>query len=101
MAAILEGRREESERRLAARIPERWPDEHDARFLRLRLGQARQRPEDADWLARAIVLREQGEMIGHAGFHGPPGSHGLPDGVVEIGDQWDEEDGLELVFERQ
>jgi ribosomal-protein-alanine N-acetyltransferase len=103
------------------------------------------------------VLRSEGQMVGHAGFHGPPGVNGpakadavevgytvFPEfrgqgfateaaralldwaaerhgirsfiasvapnnepslaivrklGFVQTGEQWDEEDGLELVFE--
>ena len=63
-------------------VPAGWPDEHDANFLRLRLGQIRARPADEVWLARAIVLRgdETRPMIGHIGFHNPP-----KDGALELG----------------
>lgn len=143
---------------LGAELPPDWPDAHDERFLRLRLKQMQNDPESQQWLARAVVLREpRRAMIGHAGFHGPPGLNGpqrsdalevgysiLPPyrgrgyateavaalmtwareergirrfvasvspanepslaivrklGFVQTGDQWDEEDGLELVFE--
>lgn len=137
-------------------VPDGWPDEHDASFLRLRRDQVRRRPEWRPWTVRAVVL--DGRMIGHAGFHGPPGVNGPgADDAVEIGytifepwrgrgyateaaralmewaraehgirrfiasvapgnapslaivrrlgfeqtgEQWDEEDGLELVWER-
>ena len=110
----------------------------------------------SEWLVRGLVLRETGELVGHAGFHGPPGVNGLrsPEaieigytvfpphrgrgyaseaaaglirwahdeqgvstfvasvapsndaslaivrklGFEQVGEQWDEEDGLELVF---
>ena len=139
-------------------MPEGWPDEHDARFLRLRRDQMRKDPGAQEWLVRAICHREPARtMIGHVGFHGKPGvnaaksedavevgytifepyrgrgyateavravlrwarqRHGIthfvasvsPEnepslaivrklGFVQTGEQWDEEDGLELVFE--
>jgi ribosomal-protein-alanine N-acetyltransferase len=155
--ALLGGRRGEAETMLDATLPDGWPDEHDARFLRMRLAEVRSDPELQQWLVRALVLREPGRIvIGHAGFHGGPGRNGpgrdsalevgytvfedyrghgyateavvalmawargrgidhfvasvAPDnepslavvrklGFVQTGDQWDDEDGLELVFE--
>jgi len=151
--AILAGRRKEAERLAGLQLPEGWPDEHDARFLRMRLGQLRSDPRWQEWLARAMVLRTIGRpMTGYIGFHGPPDvigraemgytvrprfrrkgyateaakalmdwarlHHGVssfylsiaPDntpslamaaklGFRHVGDQIDEEDGLELVFE--
>lgn len=156
--ALLEGRREEAAALLRARIPGGWPDAHDGGFLRLRLDQMRNDPDVQRWLVRALVLRgPDPALVGHAGFHGPPGANGprkpgaleigytvfpafrgrgyateaaaaligwargeegvidfiasvAPDngpslavvrklGFVQTGEQWDEEDGLELVFE--
>lgn len=64
--------------------PAAWPDEHDASFLRLRRDQMLRDAGRREWGVRAIVLG--GAMIGHAGFHGPPGTNGpaAPD-AVEIG----------------
>jgi RimJ/RimL family protein N-acetyltransferase len=114
-------------------------------------------PDVREWLVRGLVLRQARELVGHAGFHGPPGVNGLgradavevgytvfppfrgrgyaveaaaglirwareergvgavlasvsPEnepslaivrrlGFVRVGEQLDEEDGLELVFE--
>jgi RimJ/RimL family protein N-acetyltransferase len=157
--ALLEGRRSDAERELDASIPENWPDEHDAGFLRYRQRQLERMPQAEQWLVRAVILRGPARvMIGHAGFHGPPGVNGKQDasavelgytifephrghgyateaatalmdwaheeqeidrfiasvapdnapslaivkklGFVQTGEQWDEEDGLELVFER-
>jgi [ribosomal protein S5]-alanine N-acetyltransferase len=119
----------------------------------------RRDPASQEWLVRAVVLRSESRMVGHAGFHGPPGVNGpskpnalelgytvfpqfrghgyateaaeaLIDwaaqvhgirhfiasiapanapslavvrnlGFVQTGEQWDEQDGLELVFELQ
>jgi RimJ/RimL family protein N-acetyltransferase len=83
--AILDGRLEEAEAELGFPFPEGFPDEEMAGFLRLRLGQMRSDPESQRWLVRALVLREGRTMVGHAGFHGPPGSFGLAPGKAEIG----------------
>jgi RimJ/RimL family protein N-acetyltransferase len=83
---LVEGRRAHAEASIGAEIPEWWPDEHDARFLRFRLRQARRDAQAADWLVRALVLRETRTVVGHAGFHGPPGVNALADpAAVEVG----------------
>jgi RimJ/RimL family protein N-acetyltransferase len=83
---LVEGRREQAAETIDARIPEWWPDEHDAGFLRFRRDQAARDPGTRDWLVRAVVRRDSREMIGHAGFHGPPGVNALKDpGAVEVG----------------
>lgn len=82
--ALLEGRREQAQRIGGFSIPDGWPDEHDARFLALRLRQAQEEPSRGPWYVRAIVL--QGEMIGHIGFHGPPGANARREPeAVELG----------------
>ena len=65
-------------------VPSGWPDEHDARFLAIRLEQLRESPERRAWPVCAIVL--DGAMIGHIGYHGPPGVNArrAPD-AVEVG----------------
>lgn len=124
-----------------------------ARWLwQFRLEQMAADPGRARWMVRQAVVGDQGLVVGHAGFHGPPDEVGTveigysvaPDfrrqgyarstlvellrraaaepavttvrasvspgnlaslatissfGFVSIGEQWDEEDGLELVFE--
>jgi RimJ/RimL family protein N-acetyltransferase len=155
--ALLGGRRLEAARLVGAVLPDGWPDAHDERFLRMRLEQMQRESESRQWLVRAIVLREDGAVVGHAGFHGPPGvnARAKPDalevgytifppyrdrgyateaaraligwardvqgirgffasvdpaneqslaivrklGFVHQGERWDDEDGLELVFE--
>jgi len=120
-----------------------------------RAAQIRERPADAPWLLRPILLRDAAPIrtaIGYLNFHGAPDENGMveigytllpeargrgyaieavraafdwatrvhgirdfrasvsPDndrslhligklGFVQTGDQWDDEDGLELVFE--
>ena len=152
MRASLEGRLAEAERLLGAALPPDWPGER-ARTIRWRLDELAVNPAAQPWLLRAIVLREpERRLIGHIGFHEPPGSehtvevgysvqpeyrrrgyayeavealfawatheHGIQRfvasvgpwnepslalvskmGFVQVGVQWDEEDGEELVFE--
>lgn len=120
---------------------------------RYRSAQVRQDPAVASWITGAVVDLDSHEVVGKAGYHGPPDVAGMvevgyavvpelrrrgyaraalrrlldraadepavtvvrasvsPDnvaslalvdqhGFVRVGEQWDEEDGLELVFER-
>ena len=69
----------------ALEIPTAWPDAHDRHFLELRLRQLRDRPELEPWFVYAVVLPKR-RMIGHAGFHGPPGTNALKaHDAVELG----------------
>jgi [ribosomal protein S5]-alanine N-acetyltransferase len=153
--AFLEGRQDEAAALIGASVLDGWPAAEDEGVLHRRLAQMREKPETQPWLVRALVLREAATMVGHAGYHGAPGEHGLASDVVELGytvfppyrgrglatetaqalmewagaqgvrgfvasvsprneaslaivrklgfvqtgEQWDEEDGLELVFE--
>jgi ribosomal-protein-alanine N-acetyltransferase len=82
IAAILDGQRDE----VAFAIPDGWPDDHDRRFLAFRLRQTSDDPTRAPWLVRAIVVPENREMIGHIGFHGPPGINARREPLaVEVG----------------
>lgn len=86
LRASLEGRRDEAERLLGARLPEPWPQLPDV--LQMRLAQLELDPALAPWLTRAVVSKEDPRLAGVAGFHGPPGGEWLrdvaPDGV-ELG----------------
>jgi ribosomal-protein-alanine N-acetyltransferase len=85
--ALLDGRREETERTAGFVVPADWPDDHDARCLAFRLKQAREDPTQSPWLVRAMVLRgPERLMVGNIGFHGSPGRNArkAPD-AVEIG----------------
>jgi ribosomal-protein-alanine N-acetyltransferase len=84
---LLDGRREEAEAAAGVKLPDAWPDGHDVGFLSLRLREMREKPELQQWSVRALVLADDPHpMIGHAGFHGPPGRNAVksPD-AVEIG----------------
>ena len=117
-----------------------------------RIAQAREDPSTLRWLVRAVVDADTGDIVGHAGFHGPPDESGMveigytiepefrrrgyarattaaliayaanepavtrvrasispdnaasfatirPFGFVQVGEQMDEIDGLELIYE--
>jgi RimJ/RimL family protein N-acetyltransferase len=85
--AVLGERRDEAERAGGFRMPDGWPSDRERGFLRYRLKQMTDDAEHAEWLVRAVVLREAGRpMVGHAGFHGKPGTNESrrPD-AVEMG----------------
>ena len=156
LEALLAGRTADAEALIGARLADGWPDGDD-HYFSLRLGQMQRDPSLQRWIVRALVLRDSREVVGHAGFHGPPGVNGKKDpaaveigysvfepfrgrglateaaqaligwardeqgvhrfilsiaptndpslaiaaklGFTQTGEQWDEEDGLELVFE--
>jgi ribosomal-protein-alanine N-acetyltransferase len=86
LAALVAGRRDEAQQLLGAAIPGWWPDEPAVRLVRRRLEQVTEDESAGEWLLRGLVLREVGELVGHAGFHGPPGVSGPgKDGAVELG----------------
>ena len=73
--ALLAGRHADAESLGGFAIPSDWPDDHDGRFLGRRAQRMREDPGQQQWLVRAITLPEPDRrMIGHAGFHGPPGT---------------------------
>ena len=72
------------ERTFGGPVPPEWPGTAplDAWLERSRNERGRR------WSARAALLRESGEMVGHAGFHLPPGSDAIVQwapGGVEVG----------------
>jgi [ribosomal protein S5]-alanine N-acetyltransferase len=69
--AVLDGRREEASALLGIEVPKEFPSEGEKGFLGLRLRQMREDERFQTWCPHAIVLG--GQMIGHAGYHGPPG----------------------------
>jgi [ribosomal protein S5]-alanine N-acetyltransferase len=85
LEALLDGRSGDAEAELAVALPADWPDADVEPLLRLRHGQMVEAPEVQPWLVRALVCRGEGVMIGHAGFHGPPGTGGLAPGKAELG----------------
>ena len=85
--ALLAKRRGQAESEATLKLPDSWPDAHDRGFLTFRLRQMRERPEIQEWFVYAVVLPDgKRPMIGHTGFHGPPGVNAVkaPD-AVEVG----------------
>jgi ribosomal-protein-alanine N-acetyltransferase len=82
--AVLDGRLDEAAARIRAKLPADFPRDGEKRFLELRLRQMRADASFLEWCPHAVVLR--GRMIGHAGYHGPPGRNAAqnPD-AVEFG----------------
>jgi [ribosomal protein S5]-alanine N-acetyltransferase len=82
LTAFVERRLDEAALLLDAELDPQWPDEHDEAFLRSRLD-----GRSGTWGPRALVSRSPvRRMIGHAGFHGPPGVNALGlEGAVELG----------------
>jgi ribosomal-protein-alanine N-acetyltransferase len=82
--AVLDGRKEEAARLLRIELPPEFPSEGEKGFLGLRLRQMREDTRYRVWCPHAIVLG--GQMIGHAGYHGPPGINSVYDpAAVEFG----------------
>ena len=82
--AVLDGRQEAAARLLGIEVPEEFPSEGEKGFLGLRLRQMREDERFRTWCPHAIVLG--GQMIGHAGYHGPPGVNSTNDpDAVEFG----------------
>jgi ribosomal-protein-alanine N-acetyltransferase len=84
LEAILDGDRERAAEVLAVELPEDVVREGTRRFFELRLRQMREDPRFLEWCPHAVVL--DGTMIGHAGYHGPPGVNANQSAdAVEIG----------------
>ncbi|MFH8239090.1 GNAT family N-acetyltransferase [Streptomyces sp. NPDC018321] len=152
MSALLDGDLSEAGRLAGVSLPECFVT-GSARWLwRFRLDQMAADPGEARWMVRYAVVGDQGLVVGHAGFHGPPDAAGMVEigysvapgfrrqgyarssltellrraaaepavttvratispgnvaslatisgfGFVEVGEQWDEEDGREVVFD--
>jgi ribosomal-protein-alanine N-acetyltransferase len=82
--AVLEDRREEAAALLDVELPAEFPREGERRFLGLRLRQMREDERFETWCPSVVVLG--GRMIGHAGYHGPPGVNSKQDpDAVEFG----------------
>lgn len=84
LRATIEGDRPRAASALGAAIPGDWPGDAPVELWELR---AREGVAET-WGAYVVILRDTGEMIGHAGFHLPPGNEDIDrwaPGAVEIG----------------
>ncbi len=84
LEAVLGDHREDASSELAIELPDEFPRPGERRFLELRLRQMREDERYETWCPSVVVL--DGRMIGHAGYHGPPGENSTqnPD-AVEFG----------------
>jgi len=84
LEALLDGDRDRASEALDVELPDGFPLEGGMRFFQLRLRQMRDDERFREWCPHAVVL--EGQMIGHAGYHGPPGVNAKqsPD-AIEIG----------------
>jgi len=84
--AVIDGRREDAEALVGARMPERWPNrELVERAFSASLHAIRANPDACLWGGRVLIARgERGErdsrVLGSVIFHGKPGD----DGIAEI-----------------
>ncbi|MEU4658690.1 GNAT family protein [Streptomyces sp. NPDC023723] len=152
MSALLDGDLSVAGRTAGVALTEYFVTDRARWLWRFRLGQMAADPRRARWMVRQAVVGDDGLVVGHAGFHGPPDEAGMVEigyavaprfrrqgyarstlvellrraaaepavttvratispgnvaslatisgfGFVEVGEQWDEEDGRELVFE--
>jgi [ribosomal protein S5]-alanine N-acetyltransferase len=82
--AVLDDRREDAAELLDVELPDEFPRPGERRFLALRLRQMREDERVEIWCPSVVVL--EGKMIGHAGYHGPPGVNSTQDpDAVEFG----------------
>jgi [ribosomal protein S5]-alanine N-acetyltransferase len=84
LEAVLDGRLDDAAELIGVELPDAFPREGETRFLALRLRQMREDEGFLAWCPYAVV--SDGEMIGHAGHHGPPGKNSRRDPeAVEFG----------------
>ena len=84
LEAALDDRSEEAARLIGAELPKDFPGEGAKRFFAMRLKQMRTDPQFLQWCPHVVI--SGGQMIGHAGYHGPPGINATADETaVEIG----------------
>ncbi|MFG3256093.1 GNAT family N-acetyltransferase [Streptomyces sp. NPDC048172] len=61
-------------------LPDYFVTEGALWLWRYRLGQIEEDAAQTPWVIRQAVVGEDGNVVGHAGFHGPPDA----DGMVEV-----------------
>ncbi len=84
LEAVLDGRLDEASRVMAVELPDAFPRDGERGFFALRLKQMRKDSRFREWCPYVVVI--DGRMIGHAGYHGPPGVNAVQNpAAVEIG----------------
>ena len=84
LEAVLDGDRERASETLDVRLPDDFPAKASCASSRSGSARCAATSASCEWCPHAVVL--DGQMIGHAGYHGPPGvnANQSPD-AVEIG----------------
>ena len=86
MRAMLDGDVEGASTEIGCRVPDNW--ELTEWIMEIRLKRLLEDPSMVEWQLRVIVPQDDGDAIGHLGFHSAPGSEALAElapGGVEIG----------------
>ena len=81
MRALVDGDLELASSLTGIRLSPFLASEECTWLWRVRLAQADEDPSSTHWVARAAVAEPGGQVVGHAGFHGPPDESG----TVEVG----------------
>ena len=72
LAALAAGDRDAASAAQGLAFPADFPLGPGSLFLNWQLERTRAETRNPPWCTRAVRLRDDGEVIGHAGFHGPP-----------------------------
>ena len=81
MSALLDGDLSEAGRVSGVSLTEYFLTDRARWLWRFRLDQMAADPDHVRWMVRQAVVGDQGLVVGHAGFHGPPDEVGM----VEVG----------------
>ncbi|MGO8874988.1 MAG: GNAT family N-acetyltransferase [Acidimicrobiales bacterium] len=76
LEALLSRDTKAAERAQGTSLPDGFFAPTDDFFLEIQLARMRSRPSERAWCARVMVRQEDGTVIGHCGFHGPPADVG-------------------------
>ncbi|MFJ9615331.1 hypothetical protein [Streptomyces noursei] len=79
MSALLDGDLSAASRMAGVTLTEYFVTGRARWLWRFRLGQIAADPGRARWMARQAVVGDEGLVVGHAGFHGPPDEVGMVD----------------------
>lgn len=77
MSALLDGDLPEAGRVAGVWLTECFVTDAARWLWRFRLDQMTADPGRAPWMVRQAVVGDRGLVVGHAGFHGPPGEVGM------------------------
>ena len=76
LEALLSRDKHAAERAQHRALPDEFVEPADDFFLKTQLSRMAARPSGRGWCARVVVRDEDGAVVGHCGFHGPPADVG-------------------------